>query len=945
MRRATSSGVGTDRGNQTMTASGNRSPVPWERPLIRTLVLVSTVMLSWATLTVGAASGEVELAEGDLATRPYVAQRNSEVVDQEATRSLREAAAERIDGVTSRNERIEQQVSDDLSDLFAAVRRGVVGPQPEWVETLSLPPTSTTTTTVPPPSTTTTTTTTTIPSTAATVAPAATTDPASQAEPGEDSSPGEDAGGPAVGAEDPTGETTSTTLATTTTTSAVTTTTTTLPPPATVTLVGRIFLDFNADSFITEFGDYPEVGVDLVTVRALAPSGEGRDTQTQANGDFRLEVTEGVWDVIVDSSDPDLPSDFTVFLPRRIQQVVCLGTGAECAVSPIPFTPLTRPATLQVPELLRSYPQLDESSVATLVKVATEDVIRQALGEPPGLVEIEQAALTLTAESFAEEIKSEELLSAQSRILSDPPVVFIGDVRDPAAGEAASDVAASFLRPNSLLDSAATEQLRQGARDAQGEVTVSYRSGQPIISEGEPLTRLIIDAIDQTGAATGRPVREAGVLVVLGAVMAVLALYISRYRADLWDRVHLLSLLGLLTVLAAGAVRFVTFVGDVFGYEVGVYVMPAVAFGYFTAVLLDSRAGILMSVILVVVTAVGTRDPGATIYALLATLAPVGFVSAASSRRAFRNSVAVSAAALAVIAAATAWIFHTSLTQSPTGTMLQAAVLAFASSLLAALVALAAMSFFESIFDVTTTLRLLDLTDRNHAALQLLQEKAFGTFNHSLMVGTLAGAAATAIGANNLLARAAAYYHDLGKTENPSFFIENQFGMVNPHDRMSPEESAEMIRSHVTDGMNLAARHRIPSSVAAGIITHHGTGVMRYFYDKAIGLYGEENVDVDDYRHVGQKPRSKEMAILMLADAVEGACRAAFQATPGQGAPSEPTQQAIAAVTDGIIREKMSDLQLNEASVTFADIQAIRNAFIEAMAGHYHQRIQYPNFP
>ena len=927
-----------------MIASGNRSPAPWERTLIRWLVLVSTVMLAWATLTVGAASGEVELAEGDLATRPYVAQRSSDVVDREATRSLRDAAAEQIDGVTSRNESIEQQVSDDLSDLFAAVRRGVLGTQPEWLETLSLPPTSTTTTTILPPSTTTTTAPSTTTTTTTTTAPATTSEPASQTEPDEAPPAGEDEGGTAAGAEDPDTETTSTTLAPTTTTSA-TTTTTTLPPPATVTLVGRVFLDFNADSFITESGDYPEVGVELVTVRALAPTGEGHDTQTQANGDFSLEVPEGVWDVIVDSADPDLPPDFTVFLPRRSQQIVCLGIGAECGLAPIPFTPLTRPATLQVPELLRSYPQLDESSVATLVEVATDDVIRQALGEPPGLVEIEQAALTLTADSFAEEIKSEELLSAQSRILSDPPVVFIGDVRHPAAGEAASDIAASFLRPNSLLDSGATEQLRSEARDSQEEVTVSYRSGQPIVSEGEPLTRLIIDAIDQTGAATGRPVREAGVLVVLGAVTAVLALYLSRYRSDLWDQIHLLTLFGLLTVLASGAVRFVTFVGEVFGYEVGVYVFPAVAFGYFTAVLLDHRVGILMAVIVAVVTALGTGDAGATVYALLATLAPVGFVSAVSSRRAFRNSVAVSAAALAVIAAATAWIFHTSINESPMGTMLQAAVLAFASSLIAALVALAAMAFFESVFDVTTTLRLLDLTDRNHAALQLLQEKAFGTFNHSLMVGTLAGAAASAIGANNLLARAAAYYHDLGKTENPSFFIENQFGTVNPHDQMSPEESAEVIRRHVTDGMKLAARHRIPSSVAAGIITHHGTGVMRFFYDKAMGLYGEEKVSVDDYRHVGQKPRSKEMAILMLADAVEGACRAAFQSTPGEGSPSEPTLQAIAAVTDGIIREKMSDLQLNEASLTFADIQTIRNAFIEAMSGHYHQRIQYPNFP
>ena len=279
------------------------------------------------------------------------------------------------------------------------------------------------------------------------------------------------------------------------------------------------------------------------------------------------------------------------------------------------------------------------------------------------------------------------------------------------------------------------------------------------------------------------------------------------------------------------------------------------------------------------------------------------------------------------------------------GLVLQAGVLAFASSLIAALVALASMPFFEGVFDVTTTLRLLDLTDRNHEALQLLQEKAFGTFNHSLMVGTLASAAATSIGANNLLARAAAYYHDLGKTENPQFFIENQFGSINPHDEMSPEESAEVIRQHVVDGMALAARYGIPSSVKEGILTHHGTGIMRYFYDKALGMYGVEKVEVDAYRHVGEKPRSKEMAIVMLADGVEGACRAAFQATHGETAPPEPTLQAVGAVIDGIIREKMSDLQLNEASLTFAELQSIRNAFIEAMSGHYHQRIQYPNFP
>ena len=915
-----------------MTASRGRTHRTWEKTLIRALVLVSIVILAWAALTIGAASGEVDLRAGELATRNYVAQRSSEVVDEEATEALRAEAASRVESVTTRDESIEQQVNNDLSQLFEAIRAGVLAPEPEWVETLSLPPTSTTTTTA-----------TTLPPTTTTQPVPPVTEPPLQPENTEGGVEEQTAG---VGEEQSGEEATDVTSETPPTTAVPTTAVAPASLPSVlVTLRGRVFLDFDADAALTESGDVPDLGLELVTVRAVSPVGEGYDTQTQANGDFSLEVPEGVWDVVVDSQDDDLPSGFTIYLPLRSQTVTCVGEDAECFLEPIPFLPLLRAAQLQNQELIRSYPQLNTGTVATLVEVAMNDVIREVSGVPPGLVEIERAALTLMVDSFATEIKSEDLLSAQSRILSDPPVVFIDDARSPAAGDAAGDIAASFLRPNSLLDTRATEELREEARAVQEEVTVSYRSGQPIISEGEPLTRLTIDVIAQTGAATGRPVQQAGVLVVLGAVGAVLALYIYRFRLDLWESIPLLTLFGLLTVLAAASVRGATLIGEVFGYEVGVYLLPAVAFGYLVTVLLDNRVALLMAIVLAVITAVGTRDPGATTYALLATLAPVGFVSSASSRRAFRNSVAVSAAALAVIAAASAWIFHTSITESPTGVMLQAGVLAFASSLIAALVALASMSFFESIFDVTTTLRLLDLTDRNHEALQLLQEKAFGTFNHSLMVGTLASAAAKSIGANNLLARAAAYYHDLGKTENPQYFIENQFGGVNPHDEMSPEDSARVIRQHVVDGVKLASRYRIPSSVSEGILTHHGTGIMRYFYDKALGMHGVENVDTEDYRHVGEKPRSKEMAIVMLADGVEGACRAAFQVNYGEGAPPEPTLQAIGAVIDGIIREKMSDYQLTEASLTFSELQSIRNAFIEAMAGHYHQRIQYPNFP
>jgi putative nucleotidyltransferase with HDIG domain len=338
-----------------------------------------------------------------------------------------------------------------------------------------------------------------------------------------------------------------------------------------------------------------------------------------------------------------------------------------------------------------------------------------------------------------------------------------------------------------------------------------------------------------------------------------------------------------------------------------------------------------------VLSAVGTLDTGVTVYAILAALAPIPFVSAVSSRGAFRNAVVMSSLVAAAVAAATSWFFHVGPNDQVLEVVGVSVAWAFGVSVIASLLGLAALQFFESAFDITTTLGLLDLTDRNHEALQMLQEQAFGTFNHSLMVGTLADAAARAIGANALLARAMAYYHDLGKTENPTFFIENQFGMNNPHDQMDPRDSAEVLRSHVTAGVALARQYKIPTEVTEGIVSHHGDGVMRYFYEKA-RLQEGEDVDIDDFRHIGHKPRTAETAILMLADSLEAACRAVFQT-------EEPTPTAIEKVVDRILDEKMEDGQLSESPLTLGEITKVRQAFLDSLIGHYHQRIAYPNFP
>jgi hypothetical protein len=529
------------------------------------------------------------------------------------------------------------------------------------------------------------------------------------------------------------------------------------------------------------------------------------------------------------------------------------------------------------------------------------------------------------------------LPTAQQRLRSNPPQVVFLDTNPPgpdaAASDAAGEIVATFLQANYLVDEAATDEARAEAADAVPDVTVGYVADQVIVARGVPVTQHHIDAIAATTSAASQAEADGGLLAVLGVLVGLLGLYLSRFRAEFWARPRMVALLGILIVLAAGAVRATV----IFQPESSWYVLPAVAFGFMTTVLFDSRIAVLMALAVGVIAAVGTQDTGVAVYATLATLAPIPFVSSVTSRGGFRTAVVFSALSAAVVAGATSSFFHVGPDDVVWEVVGISMAWAFGISAIASLVGLAALQFFESAFDITTSLSLLDLTDRNHEALQLLQEKAFGTFNHSLMVGTLAHAAARAIGANALLARAMAYYHDLGKTENPTMFIENQFGIQNPHDFLTPLESAEVIRRHVSDGIVLARQFKIPSDVAMGIVSHHGDGIMRFFYEKARAQEGDR-VDPNDFRHIGHKPRTAETAIVMLSDSLEAACRANFQT-------EEPIPEAIEKVVDRVIDEKLNDGQLSESPLTLSEMTLIRSAFLDSLVGHYHQRIAYPNFP
>jgi putative nucleotidyltransferase with HDIG domain len=240
--------------------------------------------------------------------------------------------------------------------------------------------------------------------------------------------------------------------------------------------------------------------------------------------------------------------------------------------------------------------------------------------------------------------------------------------------------------------------------------------------------------------------------------------------------------------------------------------------------------------------------------------------------------------------------------------------------------------FFERLFNITTDLTLLELSNFDKPLLKELSRKAPGTFNHSITMGTIAEAASEKIGANPLLARVGAYYHDVGKTITPQNFVENQLNNQNVHENLTPEESVSLIVRHVNEGVELAKEHGLPQEIIDFVPMHHGRMIMSYFFERAKKIYGEEKVNADDYRYPGPKPNTKETAIVMLADGCESAVRSI----------DEPDPKKVENVINNIFNSRTADGQLDDAPITFKDITKMKEEFITILLGQHHKRIKYP---
>ena len=425
-----------------------------------------------------------------------------------------------------------------------------------------------------------------------------------------------------------------------------------------------------------------------------------------------------------------------------------------------------------------------------------------------------------------------------------------------------------------------------------------------------------------------------------GLVALILVLFylfyrdIRRYRAVLvadTKKILLLALLLSITVAVAQTCKFVfSLLADKLQLDITTigFALPVAAGAMLTSLLLDFHLALSFSFVVSILLGFAFQgDPFIPVYFFLGSIIAALKVVRCKKRSAVLKAGAYTALVNLLVIVCIDLYRGGLLTRGVVDLLA-----GFIGAVMVTMIVSVTLPFFESLFDIATDIKLLELMDPNQPLLKELVFKSPGTYHHSILIGNLAEAAAEAIGENPILARVGAYYHDIGKIQKPEYFIENQRATENKHDKLTPSMSSLIIASHVKEGVELARAQRLPSSIIDIIQQHHGTSLITYFYRKAKDLKPIEVISEEDYRYHGPRPRTKVAAIVMLSDAVEAASRTL----------DDPTPQRIQALTTGIITRIFLDDQLIMCDLTLRDLREISKTFTLVLTGIYHHRIDYP---
>lgn len=499
--------------------------------------------------------------------------------------------------------------------------------------------------------------------------------------------------------------------------------------------------------------------------------------------------------------------------------------------------------------------------------------------------------------------------------------------------KAVVELVEGYVVPNLAFNPAETGRRKDQAREAVKARPLHYVRGQVLIRDGEPITK---DDVRVVAAMmrTYQGVNIFQVLVGVGLFALIVLVTVFLFGANQFKRFTMtprdLLMMGAVLIGMLALTRGV--VGLVGAKHLGIarYLLPVAGGAMLVRLLVTAEAAALFAVVASAFAGLLVeRSLGLTMFYLVTSLAASYGVLEVQSRSAVLRAGLMAG----LLGGATVFCLQLFGGQLVFKTLVLSSLAAVAGGLLAAFTALALLPAIEWVFAYTTDISLLELANLNHPLLRELMLRAPGTYHHSMVVGNLAEAGCEAIGANGLLARVAAYYHDVGKMKNAAYFAENFRTGENPHNRLKPSMSSLIIRSHVKDGIEMMREHGIPEPVIETASQHHGTALIAFFYHKALEQKDEEEDILEaDYRYPGPKPQSREAGVIMVADGVEAAARSL----------GEPTDDRLQAVVQRIINTQFTDGQLDHCDLTLRDLHLIAKSFLQVLSGIYHARPTYP---
>lgn len=483
--------------------------------------------------------------------------------------------------------------------------------------------------------------------------------------------------------------------------------------------------------------------------------------------------------------------------------------------------------------------------------------------------------------------------------------------------------------PNMVVDEIATDIAKKNAVNSINPITVTFEKGEKIVDKGELVTKVKRDALQKAGYNVLQ-LNYKGIIGIfcLVAFGIIALMYYLRYFEKIYLNKDYLSIIGLLAIVMA-------ICATVLPDGVSFYFLPFPALAILLSIFTNPRVSFLTSSILIIIIGISLQMPlqPVAVFMIVSLISAIATAKIRYSRRFDLLKIGVEISLAMLFFILDLYLIENCITPIDHTVIWHNGVIGFINGILSGVIVLGTIPLLESWFKIVTPYGLAELADHNQPLLKRMQFEAPGTFSHVLMVSNLCEAAAESIGADPVLARVGAMYHDIGKLKRPLFFVENQtyFGIENPHTKLNPRLSKMVITAHPKDGMDLAKEYGIPPVIQNFIIQHHGDSIASYFYNQAKMQEGSEKVSEEQFRYTCPRPSTKEAAILMIADAVESASRTLKDHSP----------EELDSMINKIIQDRLNDGQLSDSPLTLKDLKTIAQTFSKSLRAAHHQRIKY----